>query len=69
MSLIELKKHLPIAGKGENEMHEIVDLQMHTRDVTAVTGNHVTENRGTRLVHNFMDPIPENSCRITVSST
>jgi hypothetical protein len=54
MSAIALKKQLPIAGKGEDEMHEIVDLQKHTRDVTAVTGNHVTENRGTRVVHNFL---------------
>jgi hypothetical protein len=54
MSFIELQKQLPIAGKGENEIYIIVDLQKLTRDVTAVTGDHVTENRGTRVGSQFM---------------
>jgi hypothetical protein len=53
MSLIELKKQMPNAGKGENEIYEIVDLQEHTTDVTAVMGSHATENRGARVVHNL----------------
>jgi hypothetical protein len=49
MSLNQRKKELRIpVGKGHNEIYEIVIPVKLTTDLTAVTGPHVPENRGTR---------------------
>jgi hypothetical protein len=58
MSLNEIKKEFQIAGKGHNEILEIVDLLEEQRIVTAVTGAHVSENGGTcHILNKFDSPL------------
>jgi hypothetical protein len=47
LSLNEMKKELPIAGKGQNVILEIAILMNHTRSAKNDIDGHVPENGGT----------------------
>jgi metal-dependent hydrolase (beta-lactamase superfamily II) len=58
MSLNETRKDVQIAGKGHNEILEIVNPVVETTTANAVTGTHVPGNRDARDILNFAQNIP-----------